>query len=80
MNGLGKGTRASNGKVVFLKKGFWLIFASFSTFHLVEDMFWALAARFTTIPMVVIIIGILLWAMATTIFVHTKAIKKHWSD
>jgi len=65
---------------VFLKKGFWLIFISFSTFHLVEDIFWALIARFTTVPIVVIIIGILLWALATTIFVHTKPIRKHWRE
>ena len=63
---------------MFLKKGFWLIFASFSTFHLVEDMFWALIARFTTVHIAIIMLGILAWALLTTVFVHIGPVKRHW--
>ena len=64
---------------MFWKRGFWFIFASFATFHLVEDLFWAFIARFTSVPIGVIIAGILSWALLTTVFVHTKPFKKYWN-
>lgn len=61
------------------KKGFWVIFASFSVFHLVEDLCWAIIARFTDVPIIVIIGGILLWAFFSTIVLHTSPIRKYWN-
>jgi hypothetical protein len=63
---------------VFLQKSFWLVFVSFSAFHMVEDLLWAIIARFTDTPMYLIFLGILAWAMLTTIFVYSKPVKKHW--
>ena len=60
------------------KKGFWVIFASFSVFHLVEDTFWAVIARFTDVPIIAIIGGIFLWALFSTIVIHTRPIRKYW--
>ena len=63
---------------MFFRKGFWLVFVSFSAFHMVEDLFWAIIARFTDTPIYLIFLGILAWAMLTTIFVYSKPIRKHW--
>ena len=65
---------------MFWTKSFWLIFVSVSGFHLVEDLFWAFLARFTSVSMIAIIAGILFWAMLTTLFIHSKPIKTHWHD
>ena len=61
------------------QRGFWVIFASFSVFHLVEDLFWAIIARYTSIPIFMIIGGILLWAFMSTVFVQSKPVKKFWN-
>ena len=63
---------------MFFRKGFWIIFASVSVFHIVEDVVWAVVARFTSTPIYLIVLGILAWAMLTTIAVHSKPIRKHW--
>ena len=65
---------------MFWKRGFWLIFVSVSGFHLIEDLFWAFIARFTSVPIVVIVLGILLWALITTIFIHSKPVKQYWDE
>ena len=65
---------------MFWKRGFWVIFASVSIFHLVEDLFWAFIARFTSIPIVFIVLGIMVWALITTVFIHSKPVKKYWHD
>ena len=59
-------------------KGFWLVFLSFSMVHMIEDLLWAIIARFTATPIYLIFLGILVWAMLTTIFVYSDPIKKHW--
>jgi hypothetical protein len=59
-------------------KGFWLAFLAFSAVHMVEDLFWAIIARFTDTPIYIIFLGILAWAMLTTICVYSDPIKKHW--
>ena len=60
------------------RKGFWLVFLSFSMVHMIEDLLWAVIARFTDTPIVLIFAGILAWAMLTTIVVYSKPIRKHW--
>jgi hypothetical protein len=45
---------------------------------MLEDILWAIIARFTDTPMYLIFLGILAWAMLTTIFVYSKPVKKHW--
>lgn len=60
------------------QRGFWVIFASFSVFHLVEDLFWAIIARYTPLPILIIVGGILLWAFVSTLFIHSKPVKKYW--
>ena len=63
---------------MFFRKGFWIIFASVSVFHIVEDVVWAVVARFTSTPIYLIVLGILAWAMLPTLAVHSQPIRKHW--
>ena len=60
------------------RKGCWLVFLSFSAVHMIEDLLWAIIARFTDTPIYLIFLGILAWAMLTTIFVYSDPIKKYW--
>ena len=46
--------------------------------HMVEDLLWAIIARFTDTPIYLIFLGILVWAMLTTVFVYSDPIKKYW--
>ena len=70
---------APKWRVCMWKKGFWVIFASFSAFHLIEDLLWAVVARFTNVPIVMIIGGILLWALFSTVVLHTRPFRKYWN-
>jgi hypothetical protein len=61
----------TGGKLILLRRrSFWILFAGFSVFHLSEDMLWAVIARYTTVPMWAIIIGIFIWAFLSTLFAH----------
>jgi hypothetical protein len=61
-------------------KGFWVIFGSLLIFHLVEDLFWVAVARFTSIPVWMILGGVLLWALLSTVVLHARPLRKHWNQ
>ena len=63
---------------MFFRKGFWLVFASVSAFHIVEDIAWAVIARFTDTPIYLIVLGILIWSLIASIFVYSKPVRKYW--
>ena len=63
---------------MFFRKGFWLVFLSFSAVHMIEDLLWAIIARFTDTPIYLIFLGIFAWAMLTTFLVNSEPIKKYW--
>ena len=56
-------------KVNVFSKSFLTLFATLSAAHIVEDMVWALLARYTTIPLLILVIGIVAWSFATAILV-----------
>ena len=57
-------------------KGFWTLFATLSLAHIMEDMVWAVLARYTTIHIGFLIIGIVLWSFATTVIIKYVGRKK----
>jgi len=62
------------------KRSFWVIFASFSVFHLMEDLLLAVVARFTDIPILVIFGGVLFWALVSTVILHIRPIRQYWDN
>ena len=62
----------------FLRKSFWIVFASVSAFHIVEDIAWAVIARFTETPIYLIVLGILGWSLLASVVVYSKPIRKYW--
>ena len=50
-----------------LDKSFWTLFASLSVAHIMEDMVWAVLARYTTISIFILLIGIILWSFGTAV-------------
>lgn len=61
----------------FLKtKSFWILFTALSFAHIAEDMIWAILARYTAVPIGLLITGIILWAFAISIFVKYLDKKK----
>ena len=50
-------------------KSFITLFATLSLAHIMEDMVSAILARYTTIPLYILIVGIVAWSFATAIIV-----------
>ena len=65
---------------MFLQKGFWIVFLLVLVFHMLEDILWAVIGRFTHTPINLILAGIVVWAMLTTILLYSAPIKKRWTD
>ena len=55
--------------VNIFSKSFITLFATLSLAHVMEDMVWAVLARYTTIPLYILIVGIVAWSFATAIIV-----------
>ena len=55
--------------VNIFSKSFITLFATLSLAHIMEDMVWAILARYTTIPLYILIVGIVAWSFATAIIV-----------
>ena len=51
----------------WLDKSFWTLFASLSVAHVMEDMVWAVLARYTTISIFILLGGIILWSFCTAV-------------
>ena len=62
--------------MIFWRKGFWVIFASFSVMHLTEDLIWAVLARYTSVSMFILVGGILFWSFITAIILNNTPLKK----
>ena len=56
-------------KTVYNKK-FLIIFAVLSAANIMEDMVWAIVARYTTIHLLFIIVGIISWSFITAIIIR----------
>ena len=55
--------------VNIFSKSFITLFATLSLAHIMEDMVSAILARYTTIPLYILIVGIVAWSFATAIIV-----------
>ena len=55
--------------VNIFSKSFITLFATLSLAHIMEDMVWAILARYTTIHLYILIVGIVAWSFATAIIV-----------
>ena len=51
----------------WVDKSFWVLFASLSVAHIMEDMVWAVLARYTTVSMFILLGGIIMWSFGTAI-------------
>ena len=51
----------------WLDRSFWALFASLSIAHIMEDMIWAMLARYTTVSIFILLVGIILWSFGTAI-------------
>ena len=51
----------------WLDRSFWTLFASLSVAHVTEDMVWAVLARYTTISIFILLVGIILWSFGTAV-------------
>ena len=51
----------------WLDRSFWTLFASLSVAHITEDMVWAVLARYTTISIFILLVGIILWSFGTAV-------------
>jgi len=61
---------------LFKSKSFWTLFISLSIGHVIEDMVWAVLARYTTVPLFYLLIGIILWSFVTALIVRYWERKK----
>ena len=61
-------------------KSFLALFATLSIAHIMEDMVWAILARYTTIPLVLLVFRIVIWSFATAIIVKLWGRKANHED
>ena len=59
-----------------MRRGFILLFLSFSVMHLAEDMVWAFLARYTSVSFFILIGGILTWSLIQTLILDKTPLKK----
>tara|TARA_R110000744_G_scaffold83804_5_gene164135 strand:- start:560 stop:754 length:195 start_codon:yes stop_codon:yes gene_type:complete len=55
------------GKI--FNKAFFTLFATLSLAHIMEDMVWAVLARYTSVPLLILLVGIVAWSFATAVIV-----------
>ena len=63
-----------------MRKGFLIVFVTFSIMHLAEDMVWAFLARYTSVSFLFLIGGILTWALIQTLILDKTPLKKFLSS